>query len=116
VRKNIRNDAYSSLFELSYGSALAIVLDTSTSMEAEIGAVKAEILEIIDLANEGGIVPSVYILAPYEVDVTLTVTKDPEEVKAALEVLVPAGGTENVFKALQVLKKWQYFGRRPLEF
>ena len=91
-----------SLLELTFGSALAIAIDTSDSMLNEIEAVKAEVKEIIDAANEGGINPSVYILAPYETDVTLTVTKDQEEVKKALDSLYPEGGTENVFAALQV--------------
>lgn len=102
VRKTIQNDAYMSLLDLTFGSPLAIAIDTSSSMGNEIEAVKVQVKEIIDTANAGGINPSVYILAPYESSVELTVTKDQEEVKEALDSLYPSGGTELVFQALQV--------------
>ena len=49
VRKTIQNENFKSLLDLSYGSALAIALDTSGSMEDERAAVLAEITEIIVL-------------------------------------------------------------------
>ncbi len=66
---------YKSLFDLSLGSALAIVIDTSDSMSNEIEAVKEEVHEIVDAATSEGIVPSVYILSAYETDYDLTSTQ-----------------------------------------
>ena len=72
-------------------------------MSNEIEVVKQEILDIIDAANEGGIHPSVYILAPYTTYADLTVTKDTKEVRDVIGNLTANGsGTENVFNALQV--------------
>ena len=86
-------------------------------MENEIAAVKKEVLDIIDAANEGGIIPSVYILAPYEASVDLTITKDTEKVKQVLNGLVPNGGTENVFTALRVIEKYPFlFSLKSLQF
>ena len=105
MRKTIQNSNYESLFSLSIGSALAVALDISGSMSNEIEVVKQEILDIIDAANEGGIHPSVYILAPYTTYADLTVTKDTKEVRDVIGNLTANGsGTENVFNALQVKK------------
>ena len=91
VRKTIQNDAFLSLLDLSFGSALAIALDTSSSMSNEIEAVKAEIVQIIAEANAGGVRPSIYILAAYETNVTVTVTKDDAEIAEALDKLNASG-------------------------
>ena len=96
------NEVYQSMLSLSYGSALAIALDTSGSMSNEINAVRNEISEIINAANANGKGPSVYILAPYEATVDLKITKDTEEVEEFLGDLYADGGTEMVFTALQV--------------
>ena len=53
-------------------------------MSNEIEIVKQEILEIIDAAKEGGIHPSVYILAPYTTYADLTVTKDTTKVRVEI--------------------------------
>jgi hypothetical protein len=45
----IGNGAFSSLFDLSNSSALAILIDTSGSMSGEIEAVKAEVIQIIEV-------------------------------------------------------------------
>lgn len=105
IRKTVQNEKFQSMLSLSAGSAsaLAIAIDYSGSMDNEIAAVKKEILDIIATANAGGIVPSVYILAPYDVDFNLTVTKDTKVVEEVLKDLFAVGsGTENVFSALQV--------------
>ena len=102
IRKTVTNEVYQSMLSLSYGSALAIALDTSGSMSNEIDAVRNEISEIIDAANANGKGPSVYILAPYEASVDLKITKDTEEVEEFLGNLYADGGTEMVFTALQV--------------
>ena len=107
VRDNIGNNAFKGIFELDSSSALAVVLDTSGSMGDEIEAVKAQILEIIDVANAGGIVPSEYILAPYGgnfgTDVDPVITDDTDKVKEVLESLHATGGDEVTFKAFQVI-------------
>ena len=75
-------------------------------MEAEIEAVKKEILDIINEVNAGGISPSVYILAPYanETKIDLTITKDTKIVEKALQKMAPDRGPEEyVFHALQVI-------------
>ena len=103
VRMTLQNEKFMSLLDLSFGSALAIVLDYSGSMSDEIEAVKNQIVQIIDEANAGGVRPSIYILAPFDVTVDLTVTKDENVVKEVLEGITADGsGTENVFSALQV--------------
>ena len=103
VRMTLQNDKFMSLLDLSFGSALAIVLDYSGSMSDEIEAVKNQIVQIIDEANAGGVRPSVYILAPFDSTVDLTVTKDEDVVKEVLAGITADGsGTENVFSALQV--------------
>jgi len=38
-------------------------------------------------------------LAPFEADVALTQTKDPEEMKKAVSVLYASGSIENIYKA-----------------
>ena len=105
IRKTIQNDKFQSLLSLSKGSALAVAIDTSFSMQQEINAVKKEILDIINEVNAGGISPSVYILAPYanETKIDLTITKDTNIVESALEKMAPDRGPEEyVFHALQV--------------
>jgi len=49
VRTNINNIAFGRLFDLANSSALAILLDTSSSMQAEIDAVKLQIKQIIEV-------------------------------------------------------------------
>ncbi len=49
VRLNIGNGNFSALFDLANSSALAILIDTSGSMSDEIEAVKAEVIEIIEV-------------------------------------------------------------------
>ncbi len=49
VRSNIGNAKFASLFDLGNSSALAILLDTSSSMENEIEAVKNQIIEIVQV-------------------------------------------------------------------
>jgi hypothetical protein len=49
VRTNINNLAFGRLFDLANSSALAILLDTSSSMQAEIDAVKLQIKQIIEV-------------------------------------------------------------------
>ena len=53
VRKTIQNENFKSLLDLSFGSALAIALDTSDSMSNEKDAVLAEIIEIINAIRHG---------------------------------------------------------------
>ena len=53
VRKTIQNDNFKSLLSLSFGSALAIALDRSGSMDEERAAVEAQITEIIKLVSTG---------------------------------------------------------------
>ena len=53
VRKTIQNDNFKSLLSLSFGSALAIALDRSGSMDEERSAVQAQITEIIKLISSG---------------------------------------------------------------
>ena len=50
VRTNIGNSAFASLFDLGNSSALAVLVDTSGSMGNEIEAVKAQVIEIIDVS------------------------------------------------------------------
>lgn len=49
MRTNINNLAFGRLFDLANSSALAILLDTSSSMQAEIDAVKLQIKQIIEV-------------------------------------------------------------------
>ena len=103
VRKTIQNENFKSLLDLSYGSALAIALDTNGSMEDERAAVLAEITEIIDLVSSGeGVQPSVYILGLYTDTIELTITQDGDEIIDELNKPASGSGTENTFTAIQV--------------
>ena len=126
LRVTIGNANYRSLFDLSLSSALAIVIDTSSSMGNEIAQVQQvredqitgirgaliklsmysanllqQVHEIIEEALSGGIVPSVYILCPYETSFVVTATQDVDEFLAAVDALTVAGGVENLYHALQ---------------
>ena len=82
VRRTIQNQNFLSLLDLSFGSALAIVLDTSGSMDQEMAAVKSQIIQIIDQANSGsGVKPSIYVLNKECPSEEVTVTKDDNVVK-----------------------------------
>ena len=103
VRKTIQNENFKSLLDLSFGSALAIALDTSESMTEEKDAVLAEITEIINAISTGeGVEPSVYILGLYEKAVDLTITQNGQEIIDKLANVNVIGGVENVFTAIQV--------------
>ena len=52
VRTTIGNADFASLFDLGNSSALAILIDTSSSMGNEIEAVKTQVYEIIDVRTD----------------------------------------------------------------
>lgn len=60
VLEAVGNDKYRRLFDLYEGSALSIVIDTTSSMSDEINAVKAQVAEIV-----ASIPTEMYILVPY---------------------------------------------------
>ena len=63
---------------------------------------------ICQAIGAGGIAPSEYFLADFEVSLDLTQTKNPEEMKAAVSALAPDGptGIENIYNAaLQTLSR-----------
>lgn len=60
VLEAVGNDKYRRLFDLYDGSALSIVIDTTSSMSGEIHAVKAQVAEIV-----ASIPTEMYILVPY---------------------------------------------------
>ena len=55
------------------------------------------------ISTGDGVEPSVYILGLYESSVDLTVTKDGQEIIDKLSGVNVFGGTELVFKAIQVI-------------
>ena len=103
VRRTLQNQNFMSLFDLSFGSALAIVLDTSGSMDQEIEAVKSQIIQIIDQANSGGTRPSIYVLDIQYPSEEVTVTKDENLVKELVSDLTTIGGDENHFTAIKAV-------------
>ena len=96
----VRESNFRSLFGLSRGSALAVVIDTSGSMGSEIQAVKDQVKEIVEKVLAGGLDPSLYILTPYERLNQVFQTENPTEFLAFLNTLTVAGGTENLHSAL----------------
>ena len=103
VRKTLQNQNFMSLLDLSFGSALAIVLDTSGSMDQEIEAVKTQIIQIIDQANSGGTRPSIYVLDIQYPSDEVTVTKDEKVVKELVSGLTTIGGDEYHFTAIKAV-------------
>ena len=99
MRAVIGDAHYRSIFELSYGSALAILIDTSGSMDSEIDAIKQEVAAIIEEAQNGGVEPSLYVLGAYEQFTDLTVTKDSGEFLDAVNALTANGVWENFYTA-----------------
>ena len=88
--------------DLSLSSALAILIDTSSSMSDEIEAVKNEVADIIETAAEGGIIPSLYILAAYEAEVNYIETESASYFLEEVNKLRASGTVENFWHAAQM--------------
>jgi uncharacterized repeat protein (TIGR01451 family) len=79
---------------LGGGPTLAIAIDTTSSMTPIIEQVKVEAISIIDASIGTPEQPARYVLAPFNDPSTgpLTVTTDPEVIKAAIRALRATGG------------------------
>ncbi|KAK7027488.1 Von Willebrand factor A domain containing 7 [Halocaridina rubra] len=89
ILDGIGPEKYRRLFDLYYGSALSILIDTTGSMSSSIEAVKNQVKDIVD--NTG---PELYVLVPYsDPDVgPVTRTDDPIVFLDAVNSLTASGG------------------------
>ncbi|MPC24810.1 von Willebrand factor A domain-containing protein 7 [Portunus trituberculatus] len=91
VLEAVGNDKYRRLFDLYQGSALSILIDTTSSMSGEINAVRDQVAEIV-----ASIPTELYILVPYNDPKVGPVTKtdNPDDFLDAVNSLRPHGGDD----------------------
>lgn len=89
ILEAVGNDKYRQLFDLYHGSALSVVIDTTSSMGNEITAVKNQVAEIVENSA-----PQIYILVPFNDPNVgpVTRTEDSKEFLDAVNALSATGG------------------------
>jgi len=110
IRSVIGEHFFVQLFDFTFGSALAIVIDTSGSMGNEQAAVKRKVAEIVEEAAKTGVLPAQFVLVPTDDPTTpvnepgpLTKTTDPSIFLEAVEKLDTSGsGTELVWSSVML--------------
>ncbi|XP_063860185.1 von Willebrand factor A domain-containing protein 7-like [Scylla paramamosain] len=91
VLEAVGSDKYRRLFDLYQGSALSILIDTTSSMSGEINAVRDQVAEIV-----ASVPTELYILVPYNDPKVGPVTKtdNPDDFLNAVNSLKPHGGDD----------------------
>lgn len=94
IRNSLTSDAFERYLSLAVGSTLALVMDTTGSMSAEIAASQARFVDIIATTRGTVNQPLLYVLSPYNDPAhgPVTVTTDPSVITDAINALRASGG------------------------
>jgi len=94
IRNSLTQVAFERYLNLAVGSTLALVMDTTGSMAAEIRAAQDRFINIIETTRGTVNQPLLYVLSPYNDPEhgPVTVTSSPQVITDAINALVASGG------------------------